>query len=195
MSCLLSPVAYVHQLIGLEGSLPAPGRLSVHSVSPKSGAIPSRYSETVIDGDGCWRGFAGPAAIRLPRLPTDHSAAPLATSVAESTKMPTSAACGASASLPRRRGTRPHHHRAVERARYGPLLRTDPSEHGGARDRHGEWGVIEGVEVGAGQRVALAQPEVAADLDSDCGIVPRRRPCSASALGWRAPVNVATGLR
>jgi hypothetical protein len=54
MRCLLSPVSYVHQLIGLEESSPAPGRLSVHSVSPspKSGAITPHYSGTVVDGDG-----------------------------------------------------------------------------------------------------------------------------------------------
>ncbi len=56
MRCLLSPVAYVHQLTGLEESSPAPGRLSVHSVSPKSGAIPPHYSEPAVDGDGYWRG-------------------------------------------------------------------------------------------------------------------------------------------
>lgn len=41
------PVAYVHQLIGLEEGSPAPGRLSGHSLSPKSGAIPPRYSQII----------------------------------------------------------------------------------------------------------------------------------------------------
>jgi hypothetical protein len=53
MSCLLSPVAYVHQLIGLEESAPAPGRMSVHSVSPRSGAIFLGYSLIC----GGWRGL------------------------------------------------------------------------------------------------------------------------------------------
>src|SRR5581483_12138824 len=44
MRCLLSPVAYVHQLIGLEGSSPAPGPRVGSLVSPRSGAIFLDYS-------------------------------------------------------------------------------------------------------------------------------------------------------
>ena len=95
------------------------------------------------------------------------SAASLATSVAESTEMPTSAACRASASLTPspRNATPPPVRRCTRtmRALSSGLTRANTVVSVIAA---ASACVVEGVDVGAGQRGAVAEPEVVADLDA-----------------------------
>jgi hypothetical protein len=101
------------------------------------------------------------------------SAASLATSVAASSEMPTSAACRATASLtpsPRKATSAPVR-RAGELDDPGFLVGADPGEHGGVPDRGCQRAVVEPLQLGAGVDLLDVQAKVAADLGGDHRVV------------------------
>ena len=101
------------------------------------------------------------------------SAASLATSVAESTEMPTSAACRATASLtpsPRKATSTPRAAGDLDDPRL--LVGADPGEHGRARDGVATARRRRGCSISAPVRTALdVEPDVAAHLGRDGAVV------------------------
>ena len=100
------------------------------------------------------------------------SAASLATSVAESTEMPTSAACRATASFtpsPRKAMSMPRLRADLDDARL--LVGADPGEDGRVGMAVGQLVVAQALELGPGQDPADVETDVAADLGGDDAVV------------------------